>query len=670
MTVPAPWTSWPLKSIALCFAALGTVVVSIATYDLSTSLPTTWAGPVAYAGITTIAWVDGRWRPRRAALIAIASSLATGAVGALFGMGVLHAAWIGLLNVLLITAVQWIYRRVSSTNEWFPDGPAHVVLLLVLCLVATALVVGLGAVPYWWLGDGASPQLTVGWLIRQTTHLLFGLLTVFSLWFPPRPSYTELEYQSFLPLFLPFGVACQLVPFFLPGYPTHWMVFIPAVLIGLTLTPRFVPLVAIFMSALPMLFRDSPLWSVSPGRFLSPTSIMECLFSISICLSFVLVSFRERRARLTTRAREAGEKEAAQAELLASVVQTMTDGILLTDAQGRVVVSNPAARSMLGTPGDPASAEHDSAQEWATRYGVRAPSGDALSAEDRRRLLNPPPEGHVQMTVAVPADDEGQRRYFDVVARRLVHRHDRLNLVLLSDVTATHARSLELESFAGTVAHDLKNPLSAVALWMDTAQAELTGDPQQGMHALEQAHESSRRMGAMIDAYLAYTVTREGVLRPEAVDLAAAIQDVLHSEIRPVGDLAPRVELHVDGVVQADRTLLVSLLTNLVGNAVKYARPGEGAHIVIRTASDAEPGWLRVSVEDDGLGFTAEEAETIFRPFARTAAGTAHGQGIGLGLALCHAIVTRHGGRIAASPNDRGGATFEFTLPRADALVG
>ena len=663
---PFPLTApFRLKSAALWCAVLGTLVISCATYDPVRHLPTTWAGAAAYAGVTTLAWADGRWRARRSALIVMASTALTAVVGAVFGLGALHAAWIGLANAVMITALQWVYRRWSSTQEWFPDGPAHVLLALVLCIVATVAAVGIGAVPYWWLGEAASAELTVGWLIRQATHLLFGLLTIFSLWFPPNPTYTRLDFTRYLLLFVPLGVFCQLVPFFLPSYPVHWMVFIPAILIGLTMTPRVMPVAAVFMAALPMLFRDSPLWSVSPGRFLSPTSIMECLFCAALCLSFVLVSFRERRARLTAKARAAAQSEAAQAEVLRSVVQTMTDGVLLTDALGNIVVSNPAARSMLGR-----SATSASTDGWIAHHGVRTSSGAVLTSEERRRLLDPPSDGGARMTISIPGENDGERHYFDVAARRLVHRTDRLNLVLLSDVTAAHARSRELESFAGTVAHDLKNPLAAVALWMDTAESELANDPRKGVRALAQARESSRRMGVMIDEYLAYTVTREGVLRPSAVDLSDVVHEVLDSDICREGELAPRVEVHIDGIVQADRTLLVQLITNLVGNAVKYARPGRGAHVVIRTESDAQPGWLRVFVEDDGVGFTAEEASRIFLPFTRTTTGAAHSQGIGLGLALCHAIVTRHGGHITAYPNERRGATFEFTLPRAEALVG
>ena len=102
----------------------------------------------------------------------------------------------------------------------------------------------------------------------------------------------------------------------------------------------------------------------------------------------------------------------------------------------------------------------------------------------------------------------------------------------------------------------------------------------------------------------------------------------------------------------------------------KYARPGNPTRILVHTEPDSEAGWVRVSVADRGIGIPPADRERVFRPFSRSRRGEATGRsGIGLGLALCQAIVTRHGGRIAASGNEWGGTTMTFTLPEARAAV-
>lgn len=181
-------------------------------------------------------------------------------------------------------------------------------------------------------------------------------------------------------------------------------------------------------------------------------------------------------------------------------------------------------------------------------------------------------------------------------------------------------------------------------------------------------------MQRIIDEYLAYTVSREGVLRPESVDLIDLTREVIaahQTSGHGDGQSVPRfdVDLRVHSDALGDRGLLRQLFANLVGNAVKYARPGEPAYVRIRALPAGHPGWARILVEDKGVGLTGGESEAIFRPFYRSAKGSATSQGVGIGLALCQSIVTRHGGRIQARSNGWGGATFEFTLPLVNELA-
>ncbi len=647
---------------ALVPSAAISMTVGLAAYDLQLQQPHHWPGATVFGGVCTFAWVQGHFRPRRALAIVAALVSIMVLVGMRFGFAPADLARIAVVDAVVVLAILYGYRRGCSTGDWFPDGCFHVGRLMGLVIVGTAVMMLAGGIPYVWWSDGASLSQNVLWFVRMVTHLSFGLLVMFSLWFPPRPTYCRIEYRRFLPVIIPFCVACLVTPFLTPSYPLDWMVLIPAVWVGVTLTPRTVAWGVIPMSLIPTVFRDSPHWRVAPDQLLPASSVLELLLTTATVLSFVLVAFRERCARLTAQAGEAAATSVAQTELLNSVIQTMRDGVLLADSVGRIQLTNAAARAMLGQP-----TSRSSAAGWAGSYSFRTQGGSSLSDAQLSELLNPPADGFARLTVEVPGADGDRSRYVTLAARALVHRHDRLSLVLISDATTEHSRRRELESFAGTVAHDLKSPLSALSLWMDVAETELDDDVESGQHALEQARKASRRMSTIIDEYLNYTVTREGLLRPVPVELDRLVREV--SSAYGQGEAAPRIDVTVKETVQADRALLGQLFGNLVGNAVKYAHPGKPAYVQVSSTPDAEPGWVRVRVADQGLGLCDEDTETIFEPFSRSAVGAAHGQGVGLGLAVCHAIVSRHGGTISARCNDWGGATFEFTLPSADALI-
>nr|WP_239320528.1 ATP-binding protein [Planomonospora parontospora] len=108
--------------------------------------------------------------------------------------------------------------------------------------------------------------------------------------------------------------------------------------------------------------------------------------------------------------------------------------------------------------------------------------------------------------------------------------------------------------------------------------------------------------------------------------------------------------------------MIRQLLTNLIGNAIKYTPPGHAAHVDI-TGTRTGDGRVCVEIADRGIGIPPGEHQAIFAGFHRAATGYT---GTGLGLAICQRIVERHGGTITATDNPGGGARFTFTLPTAD----
>jgi two-component system, OmpR family, sensor histidine kinase KdpD len=137
------------------------------------------------------------------------------------------------------------------------------------------------------------------------------------------------------------------------------------------------------------------------------------------------------------------------------------------------------------------------------------------------------------------------------------------------------------------------------------------------------------------------------------------VGSALRASAAALGERKVRVDIPADlPLVQMDAVLVERVLANLLENAAKYTPPR--SHIAV--ASRVAGTWLETSVEDDGPGIPAGKEEAIFEKFARGHAESATA-GVGLGLAICRAIVEAHGGTIRAETGRERGARFVFTLP-------
>ena len=172
------------------------------------------------------------------------------------------------------------------------------------------------------------------------------------------------------------------------------------------------------------------------------------------------------------------------------------------------------------------------------------------------------------------------------------------------------------------------------------------------------------RMAGLIDTLLAYCTARDAPMRVRPVELGPLVAEVVHDRTAHLpGDRVPDIRIGPLPVVRADPAMLRHVLDNLLGNALKYVRPGATPRIDV-TAAAAPQGRVRIEVADRGIGIPEADKPDVFETFHRatTAVGYA---GTGLGLAICKRIVQRHGGEIGVQDNPGGGTRFFFTLPAA-----
>jgi|LULH01.1.fsa_nt_gb signal transduction histidine kinase len=216
----------------------------------------------------------------------------------------------------------------------------------------------------------------------------------------------------------------------------------------------------------------------------------------------------------------------------------------------------------------------------------------------------------------------------------------------------------DLRDFTAAAAHDLRGPLSAVVLGVQMLHAE--GDPAHE-RILERIDAAAVRGMTLIDDLLEFGQVPVEVAR---LDLAPLVQEIVsgvqESSGRPV-----RLEAGPWSPVRADARLVRRLLTNLIGNAVKYTQ-GEGpVDVSVGTVTTPE-GRILVHVADRGITIPETERDLVFEIFKRGESGARHATGNGVGLAVCRRIVERHGGEISIVDRDGWSKSFELTLPAAD----
>lgn len=216
------------------------------------------------------------------------------------------------------------------------------------------------------------------------------------------------------------------------------------------------------------------------------------------------------------------------------------------------------------------------------------------------------------------------------------------------------------QEFLSILAHELRNPLNAIAAAARVISKDVVGKPSANL--VQGIVEEVQHALELIDGLNDAVTMESGRMRLELVptDLSGLLRDVVAST--PVEDRSVTLALGAGEVsVRADPGRLAQVVRNLVTNAAKYSPAGSAIEIGLERAD----GRAVVAVRDHGPGVPAEERERLFQKFARlsTAGGT---RGSGLGLFISRGIVQDHGGDLSAEWPADGGSVFRFTIPLAD----
>jgi signal transduction histidine kinase len=219
----------------------------------------------------------------------------------------------------------------------------------------------------------------------------------------------------------------------------------------------------------------------------------------------------------------------------------------------------------------------------------------------------------------------------------------------------------ELERYARVVAHDLEAPLRAIRTGLE-GLAQRSGDRLDGQSSefVQETIESTHRMAKLIRGILDYSRASAPNTSPwQQVDLNRVAKDALGNLKVPIQESGATVEIETLPTVTGDEAMLLQVLQNLIGNGIKYQPRGQNPRVHV-SARRLDGSW-DISVGDNGIGLDPAKAERIFEPFIRLHAHEYEGTGVG--LAVCRAVVERHGGEIWVEGEPGKGSTFHFTLP-------
>ncbi len=402
---------------------------------------------------------------------------------------------------------------------------------------------------------------------------------------------------------------------------------------------------------------------ITPWWRTMPMALMGGFVMLLGVASFML----RKQMHSVSRAEEAWRTEAAWRS---AMEDSLAVGIRARDMQGRLVYVNKTMADMVGYQPDELIGLMPPMPYW-----VPQELEQSMSRHLRNMAGQAPREGYesrwqhrdgsvveVMVFEAPLVDAKGQQigwmaSILNITERKRMEERERKQL----ETMAHHARLTMLGEVASTLAHELNQPLSAIASYnagLLNALGERPDIDPQIIKAMQRMGEQASHAGRIVKRIREFLTRREPQREP------CAIQGVIESGVSLLKRDLSRHHVHVDircdahlPKVVADPVLIEQVVVNLVRNACDAlsAQPGERRIVV---GAGQAGGFVRVTVTDNGPGLKGQSSQRLFAPFFSTKS-----DGMGMGLAICRSIVELHYGVLDADEAPEGGALFSFSLP-------
>ena len=282
----------------------------------------------------------------------------------------------------------------------------------------------------------------------------------------------------------------------------------------------------------------------------------------------------------------------------------------------------------------------------------------------------------VQVSAAMVFDGEGNpfaltSTSIDITERKraeeaLRQAYDELEQRVEERTAELKRSNRELQDFAFIASHDLHEPLRKIRTFGEMI-ARGSGNilSEQSLDYLARMKKGVARMQDLLTSLLDYSRVTTKAAPFKRIDLNKSVGESLSDLEILIKKNNGHVEVGHLPTLEGESVQMVQLFQNLIGNALKFHRPGEAPLVKVYASpvvSGENPEVYRIFIEDNGIGFDEKDLELVFAPFHRLHGRSAY-EGVGMGLAICKKIVERHGGQITAKSELGNGSTFVVTLP-------
>ena len=327
---------------------------------------------------------------------------------------------------------------------------------------------------------------------------------------------------------------------------------------------------------------------------------------------------------------------------LSTVLEQLTDGVIIVDANGLIQFANPAAQKLFEISNAPGHSvtevvrNHQLVDAWRRCQQTNEMQSESVELPARHQFLQ---------LIAIP------------------DTHASGSLLLVQDLTRVRRLETVRRDFISNVSHELRTPLASLKALTETLQSGALSDPEAGPRFLGRISTEVDALTQMAQELLDLSRIESGqvelILAPLAPkSLVTSAADRMRMQAERAGlKLSIKCE---DGLpnIRADKSRLEQVLVNLIHNAVKFTKPGGD----ISLETESTNGGVRFAVRDSGVGIPTESLTRIFERFYRVDKSRT-GSGTGLGLSISKHIIEAHGGKIWAESNEGRGSVFYFVIP-------
>ena len=343
---------------------------------------------------------------------------------------------------------------------------------------------------------------------------------------------------------------------------------------------------------------------------------------------------------------------------LATIIESMMDGIITTDNNGKIILINTSAEDMLGGRDDEIFIGKDVLKILnITEYESIE---EILEAEDSLLVNTSKTDEELLLRAEISKIEKEDKEDLTQMSTELEGY-----IIVLYDVTDQERQEKERREFVSTVSHELRTPLTTMNSYIEALEEGVLEDKELAPQFIDTIHKETTRMIRMVNELmqLGKMDIKEEHYEKEFIDINKMLEQITdrfaltHPEKNFIKHI-PKSPIFVEG----DQDKLTQVFDNIVNNAIKYSPNGK--NITIRVRQNYHHNRVSISIKDEGVGIPLVHIDKIFNRFYRVDKSRQRSMGgTGLGLALAKTIVEAHKGRIWAQSREGYGSIIFVTLP-------